>query len=168
MKDKYPYLTDPRALAEIRRHKWLESQKAGREVGFATAAVDWIRAYGAEWKDIHAAEIRDRDIFIERRKYRRFKLRGLVKLVTDGAAVLVEPLNVSFFGMLCRTPVSVPEGVTIKARMSVDVAQGRKDLDCYGSVERVVASDSKYFDLFFSFNECCQEQFERTVALSYL
>ncbi|OGX06515.1 MAG: hypothetical protein A2Z88_04480 [Omnitrophica WOR_2 bacterium GWA2_47_8] len=46
---RYAFLKDPEALEEIRKHKWLESEKKGEEVGFATAALDWINTYGRAW-----------------------------------------------------------------------------------------------------------------------
>ena len=46
---KYPFLKDELAVNEIRKHKWIESEKAGREIGFATAAFDWITQYGEAW-----------------------------------------------------------------------------------------------------------------------
>ena len=49
MKNDYPFLKDQLALQEIYKHKWIESEKAGREIGFASAAVDWITRYGADW-----------------------------------------------------------------------------------------------------------------------
>ena len=51
MKTDYAYLKDELALLEIRKHKWIESEKLGREIGFATAARDWISKYGTAWKD---------------------------------------------------------------------------------------------------------------------
>ena len=35
--------------AEILRHKWLESQKAGRDIGFETASSDWRANHGGSW-----------------------------------------------------------------------------------------------------------------------
>ena len=46
---KYPFLKDELAINEIRKHKWIESEKAGCEIGFATAAHDWISKYGETW-----------------------------------------------------------------------------------------------------------------------
>ncbi len=46
---RYSYLKDEFALDEIRKHKWIESEKAGCEIGFATAAVDWIKKHGEQW-----------------------------------------------------------------------------------------------------------------------
>jgi hypothetical protein len=34
---------------EILRHKWIESEKAQRDLG-AEAALDWIRRYAAQWR----------------------------------------------------------------------------------------------------------------------
>ena len=39
--EHYSFLNDQYARYEIRKHKWLISEKANREVGFATAALDW-------------------------------------------------------------------------------------------------------------------------------
>lgn len=35
---------------EILRHKWLESEKAGYDVGFERALLDWIRNHRDEWR----------------------------------------------------------------------------------------------------------------------
>ena len=35
---------------EILKHKWLESEKAGRDVGFEHALTDWIVNHRAQWK----------------------------------------------------------------------------------------------------------------------
>jgi len=35
---------------EILRHKWLESEKAGRDIGFLTALYDWRAKHYTDWK----------------------------------------------------------------------------------------------------------------------
>ena len=35
---------------EILKHKWIESEKAGRDVGFERAFLDWIVKYRAGWR----------------------------------------------------------------------------------------------------------------------
>ena len=35
---------------EILRHKWLESEKAGRDVGFDAALMDWITRHRSGWR----------------------------------------------------------------------------------------------------------------------
>lgn len=50
MEKHYSFLKDESALFEIRKHKWLISEKAGREIGFASAALDWIKNYGDTWR----------------------------------------------------------------------------------------------------------------------
>lgn len=35
---------------EILRHKWLESEKAGADVGFERALLDWIRNHRESWR----------------------------------------------------------------------------------------------------------------------
>ena len=36
-------------LQEIEKHKWLESEKAGRDVGGNRASLDWMRKYRITW-----------------------------------------------------------------------------------------------------------------------
>ena len=42
-----------RLLIEIRKHKWIENEKLGQEIGFATAVYDWINKYGYTGKQFH-------------------------------------------------------------------------------------------------------------------
>ena len=35
---------------EILRHKWLESEKAGNDIGFEKALLDWVRHHRSAWK----------------------------------------------------------------------------------------------------------------------
>ena len=34
---------------EILRHKWIESEKAGYDIGFERALIDWIVKYRSVW-----------------------------------------------------------------------------------------------------------------------
>ena len=36
---------------EILRHKWIESEKAGRDIGFERALLDWIRKHRENWRN---------------------------------------------------------------------------------------------------------------------
>ena len=35
---------------EILRHKWIESEKAGHDVGFEKALLDWIVKHRSSWR----------------------------------------------------------------------------------------------------------------------
>jgi hypothetical protein len=35
---------------EILRHKWIESEKAGHDIGFEKALLDWVLRYRASWR----------------------------------------------------------------------------------------------------------------------
>ena len=35
---------------EILRHKWLESEKAGHDIGFEKALLDWIVRFRSSWR----------------------------------------------------------------------------------------------------------------------
>jgi hypothetical protein len=36
---------------EILRHKWIESEKAGHDIGLEKALLDWIVRYRSKWRD---------------------------------------------------------------------------------------------------------------------
>lgn len=36
---------------EILRHKWIESEKLGRDIGFERALLDWIRNHRDAWRE---------------------------------------------------------------------------------------------------------------------
>ena len=35
---------------EVMRHKWLESEKAGRDIGYDAALIDWVMKHKSKWK----------------------------------------------------------------------------------------------------------------------
>lgn len=35
---------------EILKHKWLESEKAGRDIGYERALVSWVVHHRAQWR----------------------------------------------------------------------------------------------------------------------
>ena len=41
---------------EILRHKWIESEKAGHDIGFERALLDWIVKYRSHWRQARARE----------------------------------------------------------------------------------------------------------------
>ena len=53
MKQNYSLLTDELAIEEIQKHKWIESEKKGKEIGFATAATEWAKKYGKAFQNHH-------------------------------------------------------------------------------------------------------------------
>jgi len=36
--------------SEIQRHKWIESEKAGRDIGMESALVSWVVHHRAQWR----------------------------------------------------------------------------------------------------------------------
>ncbi len=36
---------------EILKHKWIESEKAGSDIGFEKALLDWIVKHRSSWRD---------------------------------------------------------------------------------------------------------------------
>jgi hypothetical protein len=46
---------------EILRHKWIESEKIGRDIGFEKALLDWILKYRSGWRSNRAKTLRDQN-----------------------------------------------------------------------------------------------------------
>ncbi|MGB0744355.1 MAG: hypothetical protein ACPGSB_07495 [Opitutales bacterium] len=42
---------------EILKHKWLESEKRGEDIGFERALLDWIRKHRATWRKGRKSEV---------------------------------------------------------------------------------------------------------------
>jgi len=43
---------------EILKHKWIESEKAGADIGFEKALLDWIVKHRSSWRDKRQREVR--------------------------------------------------------------------------------------------------------------
>ena len=43
---------------EILKHKWIESEKAGRDIGFEKALLDWIVKHRSHWREKRIKEAR--------------------------------------------------------------------------------------------------------------
>ena len=43
---------------EILKHKWIESEKAGSDIGFEKALLDWIVKYRSSWRNKRTKEAR--------------------------------------------------------------------------------------------------------------
>ncbi len=40
------------------KHKWIESEKAGKDIGFEKALLDWIVKHRSNWRDRRIKEAR--------------------------------------------------------------------------------------------------------------
>ncbi len=49
-------LKNEEVLAEINRHRWIESEKAGSEIPFDKAAKDWLDRFSDGWLAYHKPE----------------------------------------------------------------------------------------------------------------
>jgi len=50
LKNSLLYQNYENQLHEILKHKWIESEKAGHDIGFNCALIDWLMKYGREWR----------------------------------------------------------------------------------------------------------------------
>ena len=49
-------LNNQDVVDEINRHRWLESEKAGKDIGFDIAATDWLKRFSTAWMQYHMPE----------------------------------------------------------------------------------------------------------------
>ena len=48
-KEKEALLSNPKAIEEVKRHLWIESEKQGYDIGYDNAAQDWLERFGVDW-----------------------------------------------------------------------------------------------------------------------
>ncbi len=58
-----PYQSFLAECDEILRHKWIESEKAGRDIGFEQALFDWVTNCRALWKEEENGHKEIKDVF---------------------------------------------------------------------------------------------------------
>ncbi|MBI5415699.1 MAG: hypothetical protein HZA29_02680 [Candidatus Omnitrophica bacterium] len=46
-------LSNKKVVEEINRHRWIESEKAGQDIGFDRASMDWLERFSKAWMDYH-------------------------------------------------------------------------------------------------------------------
>lgn len=46
-------LNNKKVVEEIDRHRWIESEKAGHDIGFERASADWLERFSRAWMDYH-------------------------------------------------------------------------------------------------------------------
>src|SRR5947207_12964939 len=51
VKDSARYKEFLAERAEILKHKWIESEKAGKDIGFERALLDWIVKHRSNWRE---------------------------------------------------------------------------------------------------------------------
>ncbi len=52
-------LKNPAVIQAIHQHLWVQSEKAGHDVGLAWAAEDWMTHYAQTWISAHAPSVKD-------------------------------------------------------------------------------------------------------------
>jgi hypothetical protein len=72
---------------EILRHKWLESEKVGRDIGLLAAAHDWAVKYYPYWKEYHVSG--ESSAMLQYRPAARRRLEFLVCWIVLPLAVLL-------------------------------------------------------------------------------
>ncbi len=56
MASKQELLKNKAVIEEINKHKWIESQKVGYDIGFDRAADDWITRFADQWERGHESK----------------------------------------------------------------------------------------------------------------
>ena len=46
---------------EILKHKWLESEKAGHDIGFETALIDWVLNHREKWRNARKKVLKNKE-----------------------------------------------------------------------------------------------------------
>jgi hypothetical protein len=51
-------LKDDRVRQEIDKYKWVESEKAGHDIGFDKAANDWLKKFSKTWLKTNTSSVK--------------------------------------------------------------------------------------------------------------
>ena len=63
----YDLLKTKGVVEEINRHRWIESEKAGKDIAFEKAARDWIDRYSGSWLAYHKFKTRSASVCNEKK-----------------------------------------------------------------------------------------------------
>lgn len=113
----YSFLRDELALIEIRKHKWLLSEQARREIGFPTAAIDWIRNYSRDFLQFRS---NISNTFAEKRNFRRFSWKSPLTLKLNNQTIVSTTNDINLIGLSCTIPVTETEGQQIEVTLGLD------------------------------------------------
>lgn len=144
-------LKDVKIIEEINKHKWIESEKQGRDIGFDVAAIDWVMKYSGQWQRSNPGRCSVSQRYVERREFRRFKWDSYLRLVNEKGLASAKVININFFGILCR--VSHRYNTGARLRMHISFGSGENDnLSCIALVERVTQRQND-FEIFLRFED---------------
>ena len=165
-------LGDELALMEIHKHKWIESEKSGREIGFATAAWDWINKYGEAWKQFRLKTNNQNNIFTERRLYRRFPFNCPVQLKIEEQCIASFTKEVNLIGLSCTLPRYIPQNTEALMTLSLnqETAQPVQSKICFPSrILRISPPREKEsslsYEVFLPFNEQARDFLRNNAGL---
>lgn len=155
----YSFLKDEIAINEIRKHKWIESQKNNKEIGFASAAVDWIQKHGNAWLISKLNNELASNFFTEKRTSRRVESNFPLRIQTkkhQPISTITKDINLT--GFSCLTPDYImPDS---KATVSIyfkSKTNHKKTFQFESIIKRVSLYKTKTnetaFELFLHFNE---------------
>ena len=57
IEDRKKLLENKEVIEEINRHLWIESEKAGHDIGFEKAAEDWLTRFSSAWIKYHMPQM---------------------------------------------------------------------------------------------------------------
>jgi len=61
-------LRNKKVIEEINRHKWLESEIAGYDIGFEAAAEDWLKNHAGVWIAYHAKQAATKTVPLKQKR----------------------------------------------------------------------------------------------------
>lgn len=152
MGTNYSFLKDEAVVQEIHRHKWIESEKSGREIGFATAAYDWITKYGKEWMQRHIPP-KNNNSFIEKRKHKRFYHQLPILLRINNDYLQTKTADINLIGLSCLISIYVEKNSPIEASLTLPPERFRFKSRVLRSSSLKTDETNFSYHIFFPFDE---------------
>lgn len=156
MNINYAFLQDELAVLEIRKHQWLQSEQSKREIGFASAALDWIKKYGDDWRISRMSQTQKQDLLAEKRLFRRFDYRIPLQITTEDGSVASYTNNFNLIGLSCTIPNAVDE--KSKVKVCINFAANKRNGQFYfesiiSKIHRTHKTSNLCYDVFLPFTE---------------
>lgn len=133
----YSFFKDDLAVLEIRKHQWIESEKRGEAIGFASAALDWIKKYGPAFQQYRLG-MTGQNLLSEKRRHRRFSVRFPVQIKVNNANITCHTDDVSLMGLSCTIPEFVPNNTPTEVTIRFQQEFGQSLASHFEFLSRVV------------------------------
>ena len=106
----------------------------------------------------HVKDDKEGAVFIERRRYRRFKMETLVELVKESRSFWARVVNANIFGLLCKSPEFILPNKKMQLNLRL-ASHPKETISCGAVIQRAIAVKPNEYEIFLELDGHGQRQF---------